>query len=262
MVTCKGAEASGVAFQQKLKAKNIKKLRQIPMQTIVENTTMEGFWPVVDGYAITDDQYKLYEQGNYNDVDILIGTNSDEGSMFSRPVAVKDYEARVRSIYGDFADRALQIYPAKNEEETYFAQSDIFRDGSFAWCTYAWANLQKKTGKGKVYMYYFDQNSDATFLKSRRGGASHVAEMPFAYGWPYMQPKMNETEKHMTDIMMSYWINFTKNGNPNGKCLPFWTEYEQGKPTVMYIRDGFHLTPVQNQKQMDFFEDYFKSIRK
>ena len=36
-------------------------------------------------YAHTDDQYKLYEKGNYNDVNVIIGTNSDEGSMFSRP---------------------------------------------------------------------------------------------------------------------------------------------------------------------------------
>ena len=28
----------------------------------------ESFWPNVDGYSITDDQYKLYEKGSYNDV--------------------------------------------------------------------------------------------------------------------------------------------------------------------------------------------------
>ena len=36
-----------------------------------------------------------------------------------------------------FGDQVLSLYPAKTEEETYFAQSDIFRDGSFAWGTYA-----------------------------------------------------------------------------------------------------------------------------
>ena len=29
----------------------------------------------------SDDQYKLYEKGSYNDVNVIIGTNSDEGSM-------------------------------------------------------------------------------------------------------------------------------------------------------------------------------------
>ena len=221
-----------------------------------------SFWPNVDGYSITDDQYKLYEKGNYNDVNVIIGTNSDEGSMFSRPVSVSDYEKRIHEIYGSWADQVLSLYPAKTEEETYFAQSDIFRDGSFAWGTYAWANLQSKTGKGKVYMYYFDQDSENTIMKSRKGGASHVAEMPFIYGYKFGSGKMTETEQHMEQIMSRYWINFTKTGNPNGNSLPFWATYQEGKPTVMIMKEGLHLGPVQNQKQMDFFEKFFKEKRK
>ena len=229
---------------------------------IVKNTAMESFWPNVDGYSITDDQYKLYEKGNYNDVNVIIGTNSDEGSMFCRPISVSDYEKRIHEVYGSWADKVLSIYPAKTEEETYFAQSDIFRDGSFAWGTYAWANLQSKTGKGKVYMYYFDQDSENTIVRSRKGGASHVAEMPFIYGYKFGSGKMTETEQHMEQMMSRYWINFTKTGNPNGDSLPFWTTYQEGKPTVMIMKEGLHLGPVQNQKQMDFFEEFFKAKRK
>ncbi len=233
----------------------------MPFQTLVDSTSMESFWPIVDGYAITDDQYKLYEAGQYNDVNVLIGTNSDEGSMFSFPMPVEAYNQRIRATYGDWADRLLEIYPVTNEQEVYFAQADIFRDGSFAWGTYAWANLQTKTGKGRVYMYYFDQDSENTILKSRKGGASHVAEMPFVYGYTYNGGRMTDTERHMQQIMSRYWINFTKTGDPNGDSLPYWTTYEQNKPTVMIMREGFHLDSVPNQRQMDFFEEFFKSRR-
>lgn len=118
------------------------------------------------------------------------------------------------------------------------------------------------TGKGKVYMYYFDQDSENTIVKSRKGGASHVAEMPFIYGYKFGSGKMTETEQHMEQIMSRYWINFTKTGNPNGDSLPFWTSYQEGKPTVMIMKEGLHLGPVQNQKQMDFFEKFFKEKRK
>src|SRR5574344_537822 len=147
MLTSKAAEAGGLFLQKRLKAKNLKQLRKVPAMDIVKNTAFESFWPNVDGYSITDDQYKLYEKGSYNDVNVNIGTNSDEGSMFTRPVSVSDYEKRIHEIYGSWADQVLSLYPAKTEEETYFAQSDIFRDGSFAWGTDAWANLQSKTGK-------------------------------------------------------------------------------------------------------------------
>ena len=262
MVTEKAAQQAGLAFQKRLGKKNIKQMRALPFKTIVDSTSMEAFWPVVDGINITDDQYKLYEAGNYNDVDVIIGTNSDEGSMFCGPMPVEAYKQRVKDTYDDWADRVLEVYPATNEMETYFAQSDIFRDGSFAWGTYAWANLQSKTGKGRVYMYYFDQDSENTILRSRKGGASHVAEMPFAYGYTFGSGKMTDSERHMQQIMSQYWINFTKTGNPNADTLPYWSTYEQGKPTVMIMHEGFHLDNVQNQKQMDLFENFFKSRRK
>lgn len=262
MCTEKAAQQTGVQFMKQLGKKNLKQLRKLPFQTIVDSTRMESFWPVVDGINITDDQYKLYEAGNYNDVNVLIGTNSDEGSMFSWPMPVEAYKARIQQTYGDWADSVLAVYPATNEQEVYFAQSDIFRDGSFAWGTYAWANLQKKTGKSNVYMYYFDQDSENTILRSRKGGASHVAEMPFAYGYKFGSGKMTESEQHMQQIMMKYWINFTKTGNPNADNLPYWSQYEQGKPTVMIMHEGFRLDKVQNQKQMDLFENFFKSRRK
>lgn len=261
LCTSKAAEQAGMNFQKRLGKKNINQMRQVSFKTLVDSTQMESFWPVVDGYAITDDQYKLYEAGNYNDVDVLIGTNSDEGSMFARPMPVDAYKAHIRSIYGEWADSLLALYPATNEQEVYFALSDIFRDGSFAWGTYAWANLQSNNGKGRVYMYYFDQDSENTIVKSRRGGASHVAEMPFVYGYSFRGGKMTDSEKHMQQIMSRYWMNFTKTGDPNGETLPYWSLYRQGKPTVMIMHEGFHLDKVQNQPQMDFFERFFKSKR-
>lgn len=261
MCSLAGAEKAGVAFQKRFGKKNIKQMRAVDAQSIVDSTKMEDFWPIVDGYVITDDQYKLYEAGKYNDVNVIVGSNSDEGSIFSFPMPVEYYQNRIRSIYGDWADRLLSLYPATNPEEVYFAQSDIFRDGSFAWGTYAWANLQSRTGKGKVYVYYFDQDSENTIMRSRRGGASHVAEMPFIYGYTF-RGKMSDIDNHMLQIMSRYWINFTKTGDPNSEALPYWTPYEQDKSTVMIMRNGFYLDQIPNRQQIDFFEEFFKSKRR
>lgn len=62
MLTSKAAEAGGLLLQKRLKAKNLKQLRKVPAMDIVKNTDFESFWPNVDGYSITDDQYKLYER--------------------------------------------------------------------------------------------------------------------------------------------------------------------------------------------------------
>ncbi len=67
--------------------------------------------------------------------------------------------------------------------------------------------------------------------------------------------------RYMLQIISRYWINFTKTGNPNSDGLPFWTSYQQDKPTMMIMKEDFHLAPVQNQKQMDFFEEFFQAKR-
>ncbi len=252
------AEATGAEFQKKMKAKNLKQLRKVSAESIIENTTNENFWPVVDGIAITDDQYKLYELGEYNDVDVIAGYNSDEGSLFMHQMQLDTYRQMMKAQFGDWAEEAMKAYPATNDKEALYAVQDIFRDQAFGYGTWTWCNLQTKTGKGKVYMYYFDQLSQNTLVKNTRG-ATHVAEMPFIYGWNW--GSMTDTDTHMAQIMSRYWINFIKTGNPNAEGLPYWTTYRQGEATVMNMHNGFSLTKAPNQKQMDFFENYFRSKR-
>ena len=68
-------------------------------------------WPIVDGWVIPDDQYKLYEAGKYNDTPILVGYNSDEGASFTRTQDPKEFINSVEMRYGPFADELLKAYP-------------------------------------------------------------------------------------------------------------------------------------------------------
>jgi len=252
------AEKKGLEYQKQLKAKNLKQLRKVSGEELLKAAGNWQFWPVVDGKAITGDIYKLYEEGNYNDVDVIAGYNSDEGSLFVHGMTLDGYNGMTAS-YGPAAEGLKAAYPATNDKEAMYAVQDIFRDVAFGWGTWAWANLQSKTGKKNVYMYYFDQHSQNSIIKDCRG-ATHVAEMPFIYGWNW--GPMTESEKKMAEILPKYWINFIKTGNPNGTALPYWSTYEQNKPTVMIMREGFHLAPAPNQQQMDFWEGLFKTMRK
>ncbi len=256
--TAKSAEKIGLEFQKSLKAKSLKALRRLPFKKIADSTQLEEFWPVVDGYVITDDQYKLYEKGDYNDVNILIGSNSDEGWIMSFDIDKGTFEQNIRMHYGSYSDKLLKLYPISKSYTTKCAMADVFRDGSFAWGTWAWANLQSKTGKSNVYLYYFDQKSDNSFIKSPRG-ANHGDEMVFIYGWNIAP--FNDIETKMSNIMKQYWINFIKTGNPNGDGLPHWSKYQKDTETVMIMHNGFHLSKVPNQEQLNFFEEFFKSKR-
>ena len=291
----KGSEAYGLEWMKRIGVSSLSELRQTGWEKLVSDEQsggVGGFWPTVDGYVLQDDQYKMYQAGNYNDVNILIGTNSDEGAMFCQATTLDKYQTDIRAEYGPFAERMLELYPAKSDEETFGALSDIFRETAFAWPTWAWATLQQKTGKGKVYLYYFDQ-----FNEMRGGGrpggpqgqpqagqggqrppqgqpqgqrpqgqpqggqqfraprgANHASEMTyvFASGRP-----MQGGDKAVSDAMHNYWANFVKTGDPNGAGLDTWPVYRDGAKTVMYFKNGTALIDTPHKPQLELMEEYF-----
>lgn len=260
----KGSEQYGLDWMKRVGVSSLAELRETPWETLVSDAQsggVGGFWPTVDGYVLPDDQYKMYEAGNYNDVNVLIGTNSDEGAMFCRPTELKKYQADIRAEYGPFAERMLQLYPAKTDEETFGALSDIFRETAFAWPTWAWAVLQQKTGKGKVYMYYFDQfDANRPMFGGPNApkprGANHASELQYVFASPWGRP-FEGGDKAVSDAMNTYWGNFVKTGDPNGEGLADWPVYKDGENTVMLFKDGTALIGTPNKPQLQVMEDYF-----
>lgn len=260
----KGSEQYGLDWMKRVGVSSLAELRETPWETLVSDAQsggVGGFWPTVDGYVLPDDQYKMYEAGNYNDVNVLIGTNSDEGAMFCRPTELKKYQADIRAEYGPFAERMLQLYPAKTDEETFGALSDIFRETAFAWPTWAWAVLQQKTGKGKVYMYYFDQfDANRPMFGGPNApkprGANHASELQYVFASPWGRP-FEGGDKSVSDAMNTYWANFVKTGDPNGEGLDNWPVYRDGENTVMLFKNGTSLIATPNKPQLQVMEDYF-----
>ena len=261
-----GSEEYGLAWMKRIGVSSLSELRETAWEKLVSDEQsggVGGFWPTVDGYVLPDDQYKMYEAGNYNDVNVLIGTNSDEGSMFVRPTQLSKYQADIKAEYGPFADRMLKLYPASSDEETFAALSDIFRETAFAWPTWAWAVLQQKTGKGKVYLYYFDQfNENGGGFGGPGGprrkprGAGHASELSYVFGQSWGRP-FEGTEKAVSDAMNEYWANFVKTGDPNGSGLDNWPVYKDGQKSVMFFKNGTSLIETPNKPQLLLMEEYF-----
>ncbi|MDR1347925.1 MAG: carboxylesterase family protein [Prevotellaceae bacterium] len=257
------AERDGLNFAQRMGTNSIDELRKLKPEHWLNDASaqMGGFWPVVDGYVITDDQYKLYEQGKYNDVNVLIGTNSDEGSMFARPAAsVAEYQKSIRERFGAFADRILEAYPANTVDETYYSAADIFRETAFAWPTYAWANLQSTTGKSNVFLYYFDQpQPPSPFFPAKARGSAHASEMNYVFH--HLTSQATESDMKLADIMIKYWTNFAKYGDPNGEDLPKWENYTADNPFVMLLKDIPQRIDLPDKDKLLLMEEYFKYLR-
>ena len=260
----KGAEQQGLAFQKHLKKKNLKQLRQMDaMQLCDGNVGFAGFWPCVDGYVICDDQYRLYERGQYNDVPVIVMTNSDEGALFAPGnMTLENYKKTVDGIFGSWADEALKVYPATNDDEAWHGFGDAFRDMGFAWPSFAWVNLQSKTGKSAAYAAYLAQPSTMSFSQDpRRRGVAHADDVMYLGGQFLNQADKYPAEAAVSEIIQQYWVNFAKTGNPNAKGLPYWPSFDADKPTTMQFSNGASLIMRPNREQIDFVERYYKAKR-
>ena len=257
------AQMLGWMFMNQLKKNSIAEMRQMDAKELTGNgVNFQGCVPIVDGYVIPEPIYDLYLKGNYNDVPVLIMYNSDEGAVDFDSVSVEQYAQQFGQLSGQWGDSAKVYYPGNTEEERLYSMRDLTRDVGFGWPAYAWATMQKKTGKSPVYSAYLAQKSDTTvYAKGNRRGAAHADDMMYLKGAFDDKAEQYPQEKKVGELMQQYWVNFAKTMNPNGEGLPHWPVYEEEKATVMQFNNGASLVETPNQKRIRLIDDLMKYVR-
>ena len=259
MTSLEIAEKQGAKLAERLGARSIADLRAMEPDKLGGGFALAGGpWPIVDGYVIPDDQYRLYEAGKFNDVDVLIGYNSDEGASFSfGSNDAAAHRASVEERYGPFAADLLKAYPVDGPVVTKTGR-DLARDASFGWHTWSWARLQSEKGNSKVYMYYFDQHPEYPEGSPQYGnGSPHGQDVDFVF--KTLKKEDTDTDYELSDIMATYWTNFAKYGDPNGDGLPEWPEFTEDNHVTMVLKgDDPYPAPVPDEDAMWILNSYFE----
>jgi para-nitrobenzyl esterase len=258
MRTLAAAEAAGEAFARRAGASSIAELRVVEPGKLPAGWGSGAAWPIVDGWVIPGDQYRLYAEGRYNDVDILVGYNSDEGLSFTRARSSDEYVAGVRERFGPFADDLLAVYPVGGDGVPRTARN-LMRDAAFGWHTWAWARLQARTGQSRVFYYLFDQRPE------RPAGSPEADHgMPHGVDVPYVfqtldpeKPELGPADRALSQAVSRYWTNFAKRGDPNGPGLPEWPAFDEPGHRVMIFRDEAHPGRVPDAGGLEVLERYF-----
>jgi para-nitrobenzyl esterase len=263
MQPLEAAERDGVAWTKSLGAPNLQQLRAMSAEKLLAAAQRQRglSWPVMDGWVIPDDQFRLYEAGRYSDVPVLIGYNSDEGATFGVPSSQNAYVDSVRQRYERFADKLLDVYPGGETPATRKTARDLTRDTAFGWHTWSWARLQAKNGKSPVFLYYFDEHPVHPADSPRAGfGTPHSEELPYVFRQlrEHNRPAPTPADEALSEMMRTYWVNFAKSGDPNGVGLPRWPAFSDARPQMLHIASGrTQAGPVMNEDGLRVLDEYF-----
>ena len=263
------AEAQTVKTAEALGVKSLADLRAMSAEDVLNKLHSQGM--IVDGWVIPEDLSKTFAEGRQNKVDVLVGSNGEEGSFtaaFGPPMTAASWREGAAKRWGDLAEQGLAAYPAATDAEAKAIASVPFSD-TLAWHMRLYADSQAKIGQ-KAYLYHFMHRPPYDPGKPDLG-AAHTAEIPYVFddlAAPRTFPGQssvklmsgNPTEEALADEVSSYWVNFARTGNPNGKGLPEWPMVNQLGPTQAMLIDAGHSGPGPwlNQAKINLYDAIYK----
>jgi para-nitrobenzyl esterase len=240
-------------------------LRKVPADTLVQtslNSTATG-WVNIEPSVLPEDPFnKLQRLGS--PVPLLIGSNSDEWSIFTFPDPTLDPTGYANAIHTQFdalapgaGDTVLSLYPATDYTNPSYALNAVETDAYFTCNTRNLARAVSGALRQPVWRYLFTHRYESNAsLNALR--AFHSAELAFvsgnlqtvSTGTPY-SPSSAETA--LANQMMDYWARFAATGDPNGSGAPAqWLPYDAGENMLQLDDMVVNMAGGYRNPQCDF----------
>lgn len=251
-----GAEQVGTAFAGRLGVQSLDALRALPASQIIARRFNPQ--PNIDGYVLRESPYEAFAHGRVNDVDLLVGSNEEEGLYFIddrdiRPATLgdelkRDFPALIVSLIGP--------KPAASDSAARAAFIGFESDMRFGWNMWAWARLHAAAGRRHTYLYRFSH------APPDQAGASHGAEMAYVFdhldlsGAPW-----TDTDRALAETMAAYWTNFAKTGDPNGRGLPEWPAFASSQQTALLIGGAIRPGEIPNEAGLAAIDRLYAAVR-
>ena len=225
---------------------------------------------VIDGYFMKESADDVFKKGEQAQVPLLVGWNSQEGTplqtLRNQEPTLANYKKAMTATFGDMTDEIFQAYGLQTDDDLFSLKSlNLAGDLFTGFVTWKWADYHSKTSKQPVYRYKYmharpqvsakmgnmvgalaggvremtDEDRRQQAIRDKfPTGAVHSADIEYAmgnlatnefYDW---QPE----DYAISKLVLNYYANFCKYGNPNGEGLPQWTPINgQEVAPVMYI---------------------------
>jgi para-nitrobenzyl esterase len=248
-----GAEKDGAAFAARLGATSIDALRR----KSAADVTAARFSPhaVIDGHLLREPPFDALAGGRGNEVDILIGSNAEEGLAFlaGRVVTAANLSALLAQDFPPFIVSLIGPSAPADDAAAKAAFVAFEGDMRFGWDMLAWARLNAAAGRSKTFLYRFAHAPPGT------AGANHGAEMAYVFAHP--AAAWTEGDHKLADAIGAYWTNFAKRGDPNAPELPAWPAFTGAREDALLIGGEIRAGALPNADDLTAIDRLYATVR-
>ena len=244
---------------KEFRCKTIDELRKIPGEKLVK-TKYKNQEMMLDGYALPKDPYEVYLNNENNEEALLNGYNVKEADAFVipnylfSPTNKRNIKARITEQLDEkCAEELCELYKEEIQKDAFNTINEIMSVYWFIMPHHVWSNMALKSSKTqKVYRYQFTKENGyhTTY---------HSGEMIYAYGNLGLSKRQfayDESDYALQDVMLKYWVNFAKTGNPNEEGIPNWKEYENNTDSVMELGKNIGEIPDKYLKTYQIIDEF------
>ncbi|RUS35453.1 Alpha/Beta hydrolase protein [Jimgerdemannia flammicorona] len=261
-------------------------LRKVPLNDFMQFTAnytssyvggLLAFTPVSGDDFLPKEPSQLVKEGHISKVPLIIGTNTDEGTIFvlQNLTTNKDYSDYFRYIYKSIKDSSLDtiqnLYQDPSVSGSPYSNSPFSTQFLRAAATFGYEPTITYQAQifarayapfRLVYKYHFDQVFPG--IPSWMG-VPHTSEIPFVFNLPgtFTAP----SDLLVAETMQAYWVSFVRTLNPNilrKAGTPVWEKYmgTVGTEKQMHIKYNQTAMEVDNLNGINERCAFWDAIRK
>jgi para-nitrobenzyl esterase len=239
------AEDVGVAFAKSngidgTDAAALAALRALPAEKVVAGLNMASMGkqastyggPILDGIIVTETPQQALLAGHYPRIPVMIGANSSDIGFPHWKTLDETWAAF--GANGQKAKAAYDPSGSGNQLVSWAIAADMMmvEPARFVAQTIAAAGLPS-------YEYRFSYVAESK--RKEWPGALHATEIPYVFDTvkSVYGDKLTPADEAIAKQANAYWVNFAKNGDPNGSGLPHWPAYSGASDQLMnFTLDG------------------------
>jgi para-nitrobenzyl esterase len=248
---------TGKKIMEEQNCKSLSELRKVDAKKLV-NTKYKNSEMTIDGYALNMMPKDAYLNHLNNEEALLNGYNLKEADAFVIPTMLFDLPNKdnIKSKLSDFFDEKaaqdfMSLFKTEIEKDPLEAFNLIISLYWFMNPHYEWSINAYNAGV-KIYRYQF-------LKENGYYSTYHSGEMIYAYGnLDKSKHKFayNESDYILQNKMVSYWINFIKNGDPNGTNLEKWEMWSPLNNKLISLNDNIFMFEESYLKAYKIIEDF------